>query len=859
MAAGQQKKRLITPSFVSCNLQEQYKAKKKKNLESSQNVLNMRSHISLEWDDTQKRAVAKREQIGMTVRDIVPFVDSIPWPNTGLADVIPIPQEILGLENLTGVLSYEIWKTHLSESERKLLTQFLPRGADVDHVVQELLTGNNFHFGNPFLKWGALLCSGDLHPDAVLRREKNFKANKKAYYSELQKYHNDVVENLQNWKNIWISCKDPEEDIIEKMWRCPRKHAQNSPLSHANDSRLYDLEENLAATADSSSGAADEKVCFANKEIALAKKGGDPHQRKGLGKLKNGSLLVPPASAKVLTNSRKEEIPCKILIRSGDAAKYMSYFKISRKQHELVKRIKQCSDGIQSKSLNRVLGDMKSFHVRPYETFEEEEMKKLHDHWLQLASRDLPAAFAHRKDIQLRRQQWRKSLDKEIAETKKPLMDEDEEKRNPEPSLQEQFDSVETEHDATIDVKNQDDGDSASNCAHIQSLQRIPSLNSHHEVEPMRNEVEPMILDSDEGNKEMLKQDGIAPVISQFLENMNPTDDVVERKPSIASAKHVWSSVGMPDPYYHPTLVSHGYTSAGDLSLRKLKSMEERSSHLIDLETDIFKQETGESFLQGSPEKVGSALHINNEASLLRYTNQNHNEQLLPPFLKGQGMLPSYPQEHMNGPKQPGLQLLKPADGSRENCHFTWEKEVYMPQIMQQNMYSNGRYPIQQLISPVNSHDWPTDSLPLPPPFQSPTNGTLLGQNWFCGEPRIHNGCSGVEVSSTASQCLGDVNNTDESLFSVLSQCNKLQFGSPYGTMNSNQYVPVRTITGGNISGNGDALMYSPHQLNYLNGRETASGGPTMKVNSTSWMNIPHPNSNLHNPMGRPFLRPWNQ
>lgn len=33
------------------------------------------------------------------------------------------------------------------------------------------------------------LCSGDLHPDAVLKKEHLVKANKKVYYSELQNYH----------------------------------------------------------------------------------------------------------------------------------------------------------------------------------------------------------------------------------------------------------------------------------------------------------------------------------------------------------------------------------------------------------------------------------------------------------------------------------------------------------------------------------------------------------------------------------------------------------------------------------------------------------------------------------------------
>lgn len=44
--------------------------------------------------------------------------------------------------------------------------------------------------------------------------------------------------------------------------------------------------------------------------------------------------------------------------------------------------MKQSGNSIQPKSLNRVLGDLDSFHIRPYEVFEAEEEKKLHEHWL---------------------------------------------------------------------------------------------------------------------------------------------------------------------------------------------------------------------------------------------------------------------------------------------------------------------------------------------------------------------------------------------------------------------------------------------------------------------------------------------
>lgn len=61
---------------------------------------------------------------------------------------------------------------------------------------------------------------------------------------------------------------------------------------------------------------------------------------------------------------------------------FLSILQVSRAQHQLIKNIKHSADGIQPKLLGRVLGDIQCFHVHPYETFEEEEKKRLHEHWL---------------------------------------------------------------------------------------------------------------------------------------------------------------------------------------------------------------------------------------------------------------------------------------------------------------------------------------------------------------------------------------------------------------------------------------------------------------------------------------------
>ena len=48
---------------------------------------------------------------------------------------------------------HQVWRSCVSDGERNYLKQFLPEGIDVEEVVEQLLDGENFHFGNPFLDW----------------------------------------------------------------------------------------------------------------------------------------------------------------------------------------------------------------------------------------------------------------------------------------------------------------------------------------------------------------------------------------------------------------------------------------------------------------------------------------------------------------------------------------------------------------------------------------------------------------------------------------------------------------------------------------------------------------------------------
>ncbi|KAK9272531.1 hypothetical protein L1049_002904 [Liquidambar formosana] len=592
MAADQRKRRLNGTSVVGCSSREQYRAKKK-SLGLAQYDLNMSPHISLEWDGSQKRVVAKREQICITRRDMTRFIDFVPNSQNILADVFAIPREMFELENLAEVLSCEVWHTHLSEKERNFLVQFLPKGADAQQVVQALLAGDNFQFGNPFLKWGASLCSGDLHPDVVLHHEQCFKANKRAYYSELQKYHNDMIGNLQKLKERWASCKDPEKE--QNIWRS-RKQTEKNISALENDSRFRNLEENLGATSESCSWVADEKACSSDNQYSSMMKAGEVQKRQGFVRDKcQNPLAASNGVLKVVGGPKKGEKLKKRNIHCSDGAKYMSYFKISKKQHQLVKSMKQSGKSILSRSLNRVLGDLDSFHVQPYEVFEEEERKKLHEHCdfvpLKLSFIYIGCKwqieiflqqFANWRKRQSERWKMTKSLEQEIEEKLKSVM-EDQEKENSDSVLQEQK-SGGTDHESTTE----DDEESVPETAQNQPLQQIHSLNGSHEVNPME-------MDSEDSHV-ISKPDVAPPDISEYSGNLNPTDVAVRHGVHPSSAGDVWPSVSMPQSFYHSTS-SREYASASELSLGHPQVIEEHQTHMIDLESDIREEDAEENLL----------------------------------------------------------------------------------------------------------------------------------------------------------------------------------------------------------------------------------------------------------------------
>lgn len=763
MAAGQQKKRLS-----SSNLHEQYKGKKKKKLDTSDYMLSLRPHIHLEWDHSKKQALAKKEQVGITWKDMSPFLDYVPQRRSGLADVLSIPGEIFGLENLKEVLSYEVWENCLSESERNLLTQFLPSGTDADQAVHSLLTGEDHHFGNPFLKWSSSLCSGDLHPDNILHMDRQFRTDKKAYYSELNQYHTEMIEVLKKWKETWARCKDPEK------------------------------------------------------------------LRRGSSKLKRERPPILSEKAKVATNSKKE-IPHKICVRNDDTAKYMSYIKISKQQFELVKNLKNGGDGIQSKSLDRVIGDISDFSIHPYEGFGEEEKKRLHKHWLLVVRKDIPAAFQERRGKALRKEEWGKCLEQELADKRIQIMDKME-MENLDSSPQRQIEDEELSGNRD-DMVHEYDTDSSSNSSDDSCM-----------------EINPVDVDQGVVVQDIHKPADNCVIRSKVMHEEETSKNDMEPRLPVPSAKYTWQDGSMQVPNY---LNSESHRlSFGGLSLRQPQSASERPTRVIDFDREILEHEAEES--------IASALHVDSTGPLLYpYAGQNHDE-LLPPFPKEPAMLSAYPHEHMNDLKQPGLDLLManeslPHSGQFahnfqqhpqliEQRHHSREQEMFMHQVMNKNMYANGRFPNQGHM-PVVSHGLVA--------LQPPLNGGLAtGQNWFPQEQRAHGGWSGIE-SNGGGQSSGD-GGVDGSLFSVLSGCRNIPSRAPFGNPSSEQFMQARNFVRGGIPTNNGIYGYAPQQVRSSNSHNIAANPRPTDLNMP-WLNYPHPNSSMHDSNSKPFMGSWKQ
>ncbi|GAB2278338.1 hypothetical protein Dimus_013021 [Dionaea muscipula] len=857
MGADPRKRRLSSGDFGH-GLRERRRAKKN-NVVSQQ--YNLNPHISLRWDDNEKRVVAKGDQIGLPWRHLNSVIAALPHQKSTLADVITIPADVFDLNNLKELVSYEAWRSLLSDQERNYLKQFLPGETDPEQVVKQLLAGENFHFGNPFMKWGVSLCSGDLHPDAVLQQEQSVRVNKKAYYSELQNYHDNMIGCLLNMKERCANSSDPEAVIMQIM--------RSRGVAGTNQRKSHDHEENVAATSESASWIADEKACSSDNLNLLETKGPELQKRfdsKDLGKTEKSA--GSPEGLIAASNSRKGEKQQKLNTNYDDGAKYMSYVKISKKQHELVKSLKQSGNSIQSRALNHVLGNLDNFHVKPYEMFEKEEQNRILEYWSNLANTEIPAASENWKKRQAQKLQILTSLCQEM-EGKPNNLIEDENGTPSEISQDHQGDAGAADQ-STLD----DNSESYESSLEDQSLP-IPSVNVNLEFSPVDLNAEDNAIALRTSGCNDTSEDGEGSQnVLDYPENPRHVEIKNEQQLCQFATLDAWCPASIHKPFSGPASSGVEYTPSSNLSLRHQVAIEQQPpAGLVDLESEIPAEDPTRDFLH----------QRSTEMPYFNYRNRDRND-LLPSFLKREG----YPRDQ----RTTGMDFNPTTTSTLEPGHFPAHfreqvqrpfafgppseklgNAVFMHQNIQEMYPHNNRFalPKQENFPPMSMEEWGNNGRVVVAPAHSHLgSGEMLNHSWFHpSDNRIQGSSWSAAPDShvfSNPQVLGSGSSGDQSLYSVLSQCNDLRSRPPFDVMGS--MIPTMSY-GEGMSAAGNIPRTVNHHLpppgsspfEYLSGQQDPAGpAAALKTSTMGWMLPPRQTTtSLHDPTEKSFLKSWNQ
>ncbi|KAE9588839.1 putative nuclear factor related to kappa-B-binding protein [Lupinus albus] len=526
-------------------------------------------------------------------------------------------------------------------------------------------------------------------------------------------------------------------------------------------------------------------------------------------------------------------------IYSSNSDKYMSYIKVSKRQHELVKGMKLSCKSTQSKSLKHVLGDLDNIHVQPYKLFIEEEQKKLHEHWLQLVNIILPAEYAKWTMRQIQKRAVVNSLVVEMKDKSKPPV-KDENIVFSGVQLQDH------EEDGGLNGESSlgDGVDSTARSTETQSLHN-PHISNDEKLNHLNMESEKNIV---------------------FPRNLNTQKVSISEVAPFSSDDHVWQAVQLPHSYYDSAPTTHEYTANG-LSLVNRQVNEAQQSRLITLESDL---------CQGNISKELLPRHSAN-GPFSSYQSQDQID-LLQSLFKGE-MVNSYHLEQ----KRAGLDFQTSNNvmmgGGPFSSHFKQPLQtsltldqvqrrasvVFMPENISDNIYSDReRYLISRSnpLPAVNVTDWAVNGPPrmVAPSRPQVNNRDFIDRHWFPSDHQVRGVWNGSEDGNLSSHSLGTGVNSDQSLFSVLSACSQLSSASPYDSVRYNdQSLALRNygIVEGGAPRTNSVVPPSSHPLSHFSGLEAPSS--TMVTDNMAWMSLSNQNPALHDQMGKPYLRTWNQ
>ncbi|KAF2322982.1 hypothetical protein GH714_032619 [Hevea brasiliensis] len=322
-----------------------------------------------------------------------------------------------------------------------------------------------------------------------------------------------------------------------------------------------------------------------------------------------------------------------------------------------------------------------------------------------------------------------------------------------------------------------------------------------------------------ESNHAASKSDDASPNVSEYSGKANNADASIGQGLPISSSGDAWPSVSMPHSFYDST-ANHEYTSNIELSLPHPVNEAQRPQ-LIDLESDLREDDTGKNLMHRQSDDGSSVL------------TQTMTEMVI---------------------------LVGISKGSfSPHCRWTRAKETgesYMQQSMSEDIYSEGStylIPRQGHVLPVNLQDWHVNPVRMAARLQSHLNNNdvLLTPNWYSGEQQVRGGWNNADGLSVPGQSIG--NHADQSLFSVLSQCNQLRSSNHFDSMGPTEpFMLPRNyeMASGLAPRISNSLPQTAHSLDYLSGRDAAS---SLMPEDMGWMTLPQ-SSGVNDTLGKPYL-----
>ncbi|CAN4082229.1 unnamed protein product [Withania somnifera] len=368
-------------------------------------------------------------------------------------------------------------------------------------------------------------------------------------------------------------------------------------------------------------------------------------------------------------------------------------------------------------------------------------------------------------------------------------------------------------------------------------------------------------LDSNENN--IIQQaDEVPPTVSEYPEGLNSVDVPADQEDPLVFTGDGWPAVSIAASYGCATPISREYSSAEELSLGHPRVTDESAASLINLEAVPTEKDAGRDILPTEPTAV----------SVFGSYPQNRSE-MFHPFFKDPDSS-SYNREQRQPPLdfQQSTNLM--VEAGQYSGHFREQLHAQLPLelrhkglndlLMHQNFQGNlypdgGRYsfPRHEQLN-VGMQDWAVNSVHVAAmPQTHLSGGDLLSQNWFSGENHARGGWSTLGVGGP-SQSIGSINNSDQSLYSVLSECNALHQSGSYSLSGSRErLIPSRNYDeiGVGVPTTSNASQQEAVSFSYMSSQESPGG---LKSNCLGWTSMSAQNPGLHDSMGKPFLRPWN-